>query len=432
MVTFYVKNTGNTQSSIFCSINYTGVGRVVIKVPNSKINVKEWKDGWIKTGRGKQENSQTETYLNGFKSKVENFYTEFVAVKKVLPKKEDFINYLNSNKELKDYFPKTTVIKVVPIIKKIIENRKSGKELNKGRLYSAATIKQYNSFLVRLEEFAKLKKIEVTSQDVISKNFVPDLQSYFTVEKKGRLNAVSNNMKMLRLFLNILLDNDFIPYNPFNKFKYSVTWERGVGIALDEEEMDALFNLDLSNDPKHEKARDQFMVLCLTGLRVSDLNEFIEIRKDGDVVIVDNKKTKGVSYIPMFKQLGELLDKYNGRFSKLISDQKLGEYLKEIGKEMPLLQRPHQTTFTKGGKTVKEFKPRYKYLSSHVGRRTLATYLANIGVEYHIIQLITGHKNLRDLETYLRVDKRNVMKGVIEKVNENKKKLHEELQEQNG
>jgi len=127
-----------------------------------------------------------------------------------------------------------------------------------------------------------------------------------------------------------------------------------------------------------------------------------------------------------------LLDKYNGRFSKLISDQKLGEYLKEIGKEMPLLQRPHQTTFTKGGKTVKEFKPRYKYLSSHVGRRTLATYLANIGVEYHIIQLITGHKNLRDLETYLRVDKRNVMKGVIEKVNENKKKLHEELQEQNG
>ena len=151
MVTFYVKNTGSTHSSIFCSINYNGVGRFVVKVPNSKINVKEWKDGWIKTGKGKQENSQTETYLNSYKSKVENFYTEFVTVKNVLPNKEDFINYLNSNKELKDFFPKKTVIKIVPIIKKIIENRKNGIELKKGRFFSESTIKQYNSFLVMLE-----------------------------------------------------------------------------------------------------------------------------------------------------------------------------------------------------------------------------------------------------------------------------------------
>jgi site-specific recombinase XerD len=326
------------------------------------------------------------------------------------------LNYLNSDKDLNDYFPKSYVFEILPIFNQIIENRRNGIELNKGKCFSEGIIKQYDSFYNRFEKYSKINKIKYTNQDIIKKDFILDFQSYLT--RNGyMLNSVSNSLKSLKTFLNVMVNNEIIPFNPFEKFKIQISWERGVGIALDVDEMDQLYNLDLSDRPSFERCRDQFMILCLTGLRVSDLNEFINIRKDGDVVVVENQKTNGISYIPMFIQLEELLNKYGGKFSKLVSPQRLGECLKEIGKAVPLLQRLHHTTFTKGGKKVKESKPRYMYLSSHVGRRTAASFLANIGVEYHIIQLITGHKSMRDLETYLRVDKRNMMKNVIDKVN---------------
>ena len=87
---------------------------------------------------------------------------------------------------------------------------------------------------------------------------------------------------------------------------------------------------------------------------------------------------------------------------------------------LPILNKPHKVKFVKGGKPITEIKPRYMYLSSHVGRRTLITFLSNLGIENHIIQLISAHSNERDLKTYIRDDKRIALKKVIEKVKEHK------------
>lgn len=420
MVSFYVKNKQDKEGSIFCSINYQGIGRFIIKVPNIKVHPKDWEKGWIKTGRGKQKNSGIESYLLEYKTNINNFYTEYTRVKKKMPKKDDFLKYLKSDLDMEKFFPPKKVIPVLELFKEIVDHRQKGIELNRGKFFSEGTVKGYKSFIKRFEKFIDFEGNDLSTQDIIEKDFVLRFQRFCTIELDLRLNPVNNNLKILKTFLEILVSKDLIPYNPFKKFKIPITWVQGVGIALNDLELKQLFDLDLSNNIRLDKARDQFKILCLTGLRESDLLTFIDIEKDGEIVLIENKKTGKISYVPIFPELESLLNKYDGKFPKLISSQKLGDYIKEIGKMLPILNKPHKVKFVKGGKPITEIKPRYMYLSSHVGRRTLITFLSNLGIENHIIQLISAHSNERDLKTYIRDDKRVALKKVIEKVKEHR------------
>jgi integrase len=182
--------------------------------------------------------------------------------------------------------------------------------------------------------------------------------------------------------------------------------------------MKELFELDLNENPRLEVVLDQFLVLCWTGLRISDFKSFNDIPKDDDVITITNKKTGELAHIPIFNQTRLILNKYNGRFPKTISEQKMREYLKEIGLMIPSLKRSIEVTFTKGGVTQKEIKKRYELLSLHVARRTCATHLASINIPYHEIMLITGHKSLKNFEIYIKVNKKNVLKSMISKVSD--------------
>ena len=60
--------------------------------------------------------------------------------------------------------------------------------------------------------------------------------------------------------------------------------------------------------------------------------------------------------------------------------------------------------FTRGGKKVREYKKKYEMIVIHTARRTLATLLADRGMEYHKIMKITGHKKLSTLQKYIKSD----------------------------
>jgi site-specific recombinase XerD len=237
-----------------------------------------------------------------------------------------------------------------------------------------------------------------------------------TIVREHKLNYVSNLKKNLKAFLEVLYERDLIPFNPFKKYKISISWEKGVGLALDEEELFEMFEMDLSDSPILEETRDQFLVLAWTGLRISDYNQFNDIKKEGSIVKIFNEKTNGEVSLPMFPKLESILKKYNWRLPKLKSEKQMRLNLKKVGKRISGLNREIYIQYTKAGVPTRKIIKRWEYLNLHVGRRSMISYLANIGVNYTDIQLISGHKSLRDLERYIKNNKEKVFSDMVQKV----------------
>ena len=321
--------------------------------------------------------------MNDLKSKIDDFYQEFYRVNQTRPTSVDFIRYINSDVKLENYFSPTKVIEVCPIIQKMITRRKEGVELNKGKVFGERTTDQYQSTLNQFIEYGEKNGKKITNLDVINKDFILGFQGYLTKTEDQRLNSVGNRMKFLKAFLEVLVKDDIIPYNPFKKYKIPISREESISIALEESELKEMEELDLSDNPRLENVRDQFLILCWTGLRISDLKSFIQIPKDNEIITITNKKTRDQAHIPIFPQARKILDKYKETPPKHISEEKMRKYLKEIGVKIEGLKRSLEVTYTQGGKRVKIIKKRYELLSLHVGRRTLATHLVRLGIPYH-------------------------------------------------
>lgn len=419
-VSFYVKPSQKNQTvSVHCSVKFHGVKRLTFRVPDLTVNKKDWSKGKMKTGRGVHNTCSVQRLLDKQRTNIEEFYREFWIQKNRRPDREEIHKYITSNVELKDYFPTKKVSDVLVQIKKIIDDRESGKVLNQGKLFSKTTIRNYRSNLNRLTEYCNhLNQKTISSTDIIKKDFILGFENFLTIEQDLKLNTVGEGLKTLKSFLEVLYSQDIIPFNPFRKFKISPAKEHSTSIALDEEELEELYQLDLSHNPTLELVRDQFLVLCWTGLRISDFKSFNEIPKDQLVININTKKTHQNSGIPIFPMAQKILDKYNGHFPRLISEQKMNDNLKIIGKMTKSLNRHVEVSYTKGGKRVKEIKKRFELLSNHVGRRTMITNLVSMGFNDRECMLVSSHHTTKNLNVYVKSNTKNTLERMITKVKE--------------
>lgn len=419
-VSFYVKpSQKNPTVSVHCSVKFHGVKRFTFRIPDLTVNKKDWSKGRMKTGRGVHNSCSVQRLLDKQKTNIEEFYREYWIQKNRRPDREEIMKYITSNVELKDYFPTKKVSDILVLIKKIIDDRESGKVLNGGKLFSKTTTRNYRSNLNKLTEYCNhLKQKTITSTDIVNKEFILGFENFLTIVQELKLNTVGEGMKTLKSFLEVLYSQDVIPFNPFRKFKISPAKENTTSIALEEEELEELYQLDLSHNPTLELVRDQFVVLCWTGLRISDFKSFNDIPKDQLVININNKKTQQDSGVPIFPAAQTILDKYNGHFPRLISEQKMNDNLKIIGKMTKGLNRHIEVSYTKGGKRVKEIKKRYELLSLHVGRRTLITNLVSWGFSDRDCMLVSSHSSEKTLKIYIKNNKKNTLERMITKVKE--------------
>ena len=81
---------------------------------------------------------------------------------------------------------------VTNCIEKIIDNRKTGKILNQGKLFKPYTIRNYKTHLNKLKEFCTYKQQKtITSTDVIKKEFIYSIENYLTINLEKHLNTVA-------------------------------------------------------------------------------------------------------------------------------------------------------------------------------------------------------------------------------------------------
>jgi len=417
-VTFFIKSKTKERSSVGVSINFDGMDRIVLTLPNLQVNTKEWENGGMKLTRGKQENSYIQNDLNEFQNKVDRFYREFRRVNESNPTKVDIVTYLKSDVKLEDYFkPKNTTL-MIPMIWRTIKERETGVELNNGKKYQRGSIDNYESMIRAFERFQKYRRKGITNVEIVTREFILGFENYLTNIENLKLNTVGDRLKNLKTFISLYSKRGFLPHNPFIKYSIKIPKEPSTSIALDKDEMKDMYELDLSGNPQWDLVRDQFLVLCWTGLRISDFSQFNSFdRGDEEVITLHNEKTDTEIHIPIFPMAKRILDKYNGRFPKMLNEQTLNEEIKKIGKLVHGLNRSIQIKYTKGGVVIKETLKRYQLLVLHCARRTLITYLVTeLGIDLSTVALISGHKSIKTIEIYLKHNNKNALTGVINKV----------------
>ena len=117
---------------------------------------------------------------------------------------------------------------------------------------------------------------------------------------------------------------------------------------------------------------------------------------------ITQQKTGNRVAIPVHWMVSEILEKYEGNLPRSISNQKLNDYLKELGQLVGLNEKVTKT-ITKGGVKRIITHQKYELLSSHTARRSFATNLFRDGFPSESIRKITGHKTERAFLKYLKL-----------------------------
>lgn len=174
-------------------------------------------------------------------------------------------------------------------------------------------------------------------------------------------------------------------------------------VYLTSEELDRLWELDLSGDESKRKARDLFLIGCYTASRFSDYSELSEENIRAGCISFTQRKTGDSVMIPLSPKVAALLERNGGRVPK-IDHVYFNRLIKQVCKLAGIDDRI-KVTKTKGAQRVTEVKPKYKLVSSHTARRTGATLLHKTGISLQSLMLITGHKSIQSLMHYLRLTK---------------------------
>lgn len=266
--------------------------------------------------------------------------------------------------------------------------------------WTESTIKKFTTLKNLINDFnPKLEFADIT-EDTLS-SFVQFLLN----EKKYRNSTVVKNMKLVNWFMNYATRkgyNRMLDYKDF-KPKLKGANEKKV-LFLKWDELMNLYNLEIENVCLAQ-VRDVFCFCCFTGLRHSDVYnlKWSNVREDCiDIVTV---KTDDHIVIELNHYSRSILDKYRDFGLKkdkclpVISNQKMNDYLKEVG-QLAELNDPITTVYFRGSERIEETKPKWAYLTTHLGRKTFAASAVFLGVPAEVLMKWTGHKSHSMLEKY--------------------------------
>ncbi|NVN94888.1 MAG: site-specific integrase [Bacteroidetes bacterium] len=264
-----------------------------------------------------------------------------------------------------------------------------------------STVVTYKTCLDHLDRFSQENKIPLEFES-INVDFYNKFIVYLNKNNLSQ-NTVGKQIKILKAFLNEATERDINTNLDFRKKKFKKLTEETDKIYLSIQEIEKIYSIKLHNHRKYDIARDLFIIGCCTGLRFSDFSQLIK-----ENIIENNKlklktqKTGETVVIPLHKYVLEIFKKYNGELPRVISNQKLNEYIKLICK-IAKIKEMTETSITKGGKLEKQISPKYMLVSTHTARRSFATNLFLADVSSITIMKITGHKTEKSFLRYIRI-----------------------------
>ena len=171
-------------------------------------------------------------------------------------------------------------------------------------------------------------------------------------------------------------------------------------IILKESEIEKIEQLDLDNDALIN-ARKWLILGCYTGQRGEALTtritpeNFVSYGKDLVIKFIQKKGNKTV-LIPVLPKAKEI---YENGMPYTVSVQKLNKHYKTLGK-LAGLNEMILGRIQEGKRGVKKLRPKYQYMSTHIGRRSFASN--HYGkMPTPVIMKVTGHSKESTFLTYI-------------------------------
>lgn len=280
-----------------------------------------------------------------------------------------------------------------------IERCKISTNKNGHKLSAALPIK-YTTVKNMLEKFNTFRGAEVDFKDFDS-SLYDELVNYMLTEKDYSINTYGRVIKFIKTVLRYATDKG---YNTKLDFQTAFIGksEESDSIYLTEEELEAMYKKDFSDNLRLDRVRDLFLIGCWTGLRFSDFTTIQKADINGDRIRLKTQKTKHTVTIPIHPTVRAILEKYNYQLPPAISNQRFNEYIREVAVAAQI-NSPFTKHITKGGKSLSTEMLKNEAVSSHVARRSFATNAYKRKIEPLLIMAITGHKTETEFLKYIKV-----------------------------
>lgn len=264
-----------------------------------------------------------------------------------------------------------------------------------------STITKFNVVKHKLERFEqKLKKPLLIKK--IDNSFQIVFKDFSRKENYSK-NTIARDIKFIKTFCRHARLMGLETSSQLDMLKSKNEKTEKIYLTLDE--IKKIRDFEFEKDSYLDNARDWLLILCFSAQRVSDALNFtsknIRVKEDTDIIEFTQIKTNKTMAIGILPQVKRILDKRDGEFPRKISDVKLNLYIKEVCEKAGL------TEMTKGSIRNKETNrkeegtyPKYKLVTSHIGRRSFAT---NYYGKFRTALLIsmTGHSSETQFLEYI-------------------------------
>lgn len=276
------------------------------------------------------------------------------------------------------------------------------------RTWTTGTITKFNTNLSHLKKFQELKHYRIDFDSIDEAFFNRYIK--FQKDTLGHRNTtISKNLKIFKWFMNWATRKGYnknLSYKDFNPDLKGTTRSQKI-IFLTWEELMQLYEL---NVPKKYLAqvRDVFCFCCFTGLRYSDVYNLKRSNIKEETIEITTIKTEDSLIIDLNDYSRAILNRYkdipfkNDKCLPVISNQKMNDYLKELG-QFAEMNQSESVIYYRGSDRIEETYKKWELLTTHVGRKTFVTNALFFNIPAEVIMSWTGHKDHKVMENYYKI-----------------------------
>ncbi|MCH3881714.1 site-specific integrase [Tenacibaculum aquimarinum] len=402
-VKFLLRNKKATKSvTIYYAVNLAAKSRIR-GATKLKIHPRYWDD--------RNQKVRNMSDVSNIKDNINKKLSDFKSF--ILKKITEYNSYENAEIELqlkKDiniYFGKKTIEKKLTLYtfsRQFIDQSKNRIIDSTGRTLSIRTINEYERTIDLLKDFEKKYNYSISFESINM-----DFYGLFIEYLEGldfSLNTIGKFIKQLKVFMNAATEENLNTNLSFQSKRFIKPSAKSTQVYLNEVELKKIIDIDYSDNPTHNNARDLFIIGAYTGLRVSDFNGLTKnnIHESNGKrffrVIV--KKTGKYLPIPIHPIVENILEKNDGNPPKRMPEQHINLALKKIAAKAKLNEEI-TITKTKGGKEITETKKKHQLISNHTSRRSFCTNAYFAGMPTLDIMAISGHTSEKVFLNYIRI-----------------------------
>lgn len=377
---FYLKKEkGYTDGPITIQGRITVDGDIKEFSTGQKCDPHKWEDGNL-SGRTEDVKS-LKKYLETITLKIRDHH-------RVLLTSTDFVSASMLRDSYQGKRAKTTSLHKI-----FQEHNTEMAELVKVKKNAPGTLERYKTSLSHTMEFIKWKYNE-SDMDIrrIDHQFVVQYDFYLRTIRKCSNNTTVKYIKNFKKIIRICLDNRWITSNPFALYKAKI--KKIKPVPLGDSDIIKLIKKQFQTF-RLEQIRDIFIFCCFTGLAYADVKK---LKRDNLFIGVDGKvwldskrkKTEGEAVLPLLTIAAFIVKKYlydpfcvrHNVVLPVISNQKMNEYLSEIGNLCEI----------------------NKKITTHTARHTFATTVTlSRSVPLETVSAMLGHEEIRSTQHYAQV-----------------------------